>query len=79
MIQTHLRHLRENQGMVTAKKKRVVILGIGEEEVMVVTMTPHHPPIMGAETRTQTIPVEAGTLAKTEMTLSRRRSTVTGD
>ena len=65
--------------MVIASKKEVVIQGTGEEEIVVVMMTPRHLLDMGAATETLMTPRITGTLAEKMMTRSPKRSTVTGD
>ena len=65
--------------MVIASKKEVVIQETGEEEIVVVMMTPHYLLEVGAATETLMTPRITGTLAEETMTRSLKRSTVTGD
>ena len=76
MIQTLLNSHQENQGMVTASRRKAVIQATREEEMMVVTMTPHHLLVVGMATETLTALLTPGTRAKT-MTWSPTKSAVT--
>ena len=63
--------------MVTASRKEAVIQGTGQEEIMVVTMTPHCLLVMGAVTEALMTLLTPGTRAKKTMTRSPKKSAVT--
>ena len=63
--------------MVTVSRKEAVIQGTGEEEIVVVTMTPHRLLVMGVVTGTLTTLLTTGTRAKKTMTRSPKKSAVT--
>ena len=76
MTQTPLHSHRENQGMVTASRREAVIPASREEEITVVTITPHHLLVVGVVTGTPMALLIPGTQAKRTMTQSPRKSAV---
>ena len=77
MTQTPTPSRRENQGMVTVSRRKAVIQATREEEIMVVTMTPHRLLVVGMVTETLTALLTPGTRAKKMMTRSLTKSAIT--
>ena len=74
MTQTPLHSQRENQGMVTASRRKAVIQATREEEMMVVKIAPHHLLVVGVVMETLTTLLMPGTQAKRTMTWSPKKN-----